>query len=504
MKCCHFWILATLLGLGSEEAAAQLCPENFDAAAAPVLPDLWTSNAVGAGVAWVTAPASHHSAPNAAFAPNIAGVGSSYLVSPSTHINGTNATLTFFHWYATEKDYDGGALEISINDGPYADILAAGGTFIAGGYNTSVSSSFDNPLAGRQAWGGSSGGYVATTVQLPASAIGTSVRLRWHMATDKSVAATGWRVDSIVCGPAPTGNSPWRHAEQPYPTRIMDQATTVMGDVLYSFGGWITPAPTKASYKYDGALWTPIGELPAARRYLTAVSNASHIFILGGLDASHATSNAVYRYAPQTNTYETMAPFSTAVRGAGAVLLGGRIFKIGGTIDAAATATNAVEIYDIASNTWTQGAPYPLALGFVSVFTRNGYMYGAGGFDGASVATTKTYRYDPALNLWDDAPIPDLPEPRAAAALIDMPKGALLAGGFVGGGIVSGNTSASVILWDAAANVWRPFPSLIAARTRPGGGYLRGLPTLVGGAGVISAQSDVQVYNERLLADGFE
>ncbi|MBL0129938.1 MAG: hypothetical protein IPP43_01460 [Chitinophagaceae bacterium] len=42
---------------------------------------------------------------------------------------------------ASKADLDGGVLEISINGGAYQDILAAGGSFVAGGYSGDISAS---------------------------------------------------------------------------------------------------------------------------------------------------------------------------------------------------------------------------------------------------------------------------------------------------------------------------------------------------------------------------
>ena len=48
------------------------------------------------------------------------------------------------------------------------------------------------------AWSANSGGYITTTVNLPAAANGQNVQLKWRMASDNSVAATGVRIDDIV------------------------------------------------------------------------------------------------------------------------------------------------------------------------------------------------------------------------------------------------------------------------------------------------------------------
>jgi hypothetical protein len=95
--------------------------------------------------------------------------------------------------------YDGGVLEMSVNGGAFSDIIAAGGTFVSGGYShTSINTGFGNPLLpSRPTWSGNSNGFVTTVVNLPASASGQSVVLRWRIGTDSSVSAQGWRVDTV-------------------------------------------------------------------------------------------------------------------------------------------------------------------------------------------------------------------------------------------------------------------------------------------------------------------
>ena len=88
-------------------------------------------------------------------------------------------------------------MEISVNGGLFTDIVAAGGSFVAGGYNSTISSCCGNPLANRQGWTGSSGGFTTTTVNLPPSTAGQSVQLRWRVGCDSSIALTGWYVDTI-------------------------------------------------------------------------------------------------------------------------------------------------------------------------------------------------------------------------------------------------------------------------------------------------------------------
>jgi len=176
--------------------------QNFDSTIAPALPAGWTTSAGGGESLWVTSTAANNTPPNAAFSPDPGSVGSNALISPVIPILSSKAQLTFRNNYSLEAGsgatgYDGGVLEIKIGSGAFQDILTAGGTFIANGYNHTISSSFSNPLKGRQAWSGSSGGFVATVVNLPATAAGQNIQLRWRCGTDSSVSKAGWYIDTI-------------------------------------------------------------------------------------------------------------------------------------------------------------------------------------------------------------------------------------------------------------------------------------------------------------------
>ncbi|HVM59821.1 MAG TPA: DNA/RNA non-specific endonuclease [Verrucomicrobiae bacterium] len=165
--------------------------QDFDGVATPTLPSGWTSVASGAASNWVTSAASADSAPNAAFSADPAGVGVNELDAPSfTAGSSAPAQLTFRQKYnltasATNAalGYDGGVLEISIDGGAFQDVVSAGGTFVTGGYNATLSSGYSNPLAGRQAWSGYPSGFVTSTVNLPAVTAGQNIQLRWRCAT---------------------------------------------------------------------------------------------------------------------------------------------------------------------------------------------------------------------------------------------------------------------------------------------------------------------------------
>jgi N-acetylneuraminic acid mutarotase len=191
--------------------------ENFDNVTPPALPPGWTAiNGIDPdGILWQTSnsglpspPAD--SPPNAAWVNDPAAISDKYLDSPPIIIDQLeNAELMFRNNYSLEAGRDGGVLEVSVDGGPFQDILSAGGSFGQGGYNGTISACCGNPLAGRNAWTGSSGGFIQTAVGLPS---GHTIVLRWRMGSDSTGSGDGWRVDSlmIICErptPTPTATS---------------------------------------------------------------------------------------------------------------------------------------------------------------------------------------------------------------------------------------------------------------------------------------------------------
>ncbi len=169
--------------------------QNFDAVAAPALPASWTTDFTGSGTAFTTSATNAFSAPNAAFGEEKLTTGVTNLNSPTIAITTANAKLSFRNLFNTEATFDGELLEIKIGAGAFQDIIAAGGSFVSGGYN----STFDATTAfpGRSAWTGLSGGttavptYLNTVVNLPASAAGQNVQFRWRVSSDEGTVAAG-------------------------------------------------------------------------------------------------------------------------------------------------------------------------------------------------------------------------------------------------------------------------------------------------------------------------
>ena len=160
--------------------------------------------------------------PNAAFIDDPAVVSDKRIDSRGiSFFEVTPPRLTFRHNFNLEASgpnpnlgFDGGVLEISIGGGAFTDIITAGGSFVMGGYNRTISTDRGSPIAGRQAWSGNSEGFITTVVNIPPMPIQLhTIRLRWRMASDTSGSNEGWRVDTVSftwcegqgpCTPTPT------------------------------------------------------------------------------------------------------------------------------------------------------------------------------------------------------------------------------------------------------------------------------------------------------------
>jgi Zn-dependent metalloprotease len=131
------------------------------------------------------------------------------LTSPSLNLplEETEFILSFDHYYVTQKDFDGGVLYISRNEGDFVAIPQ--NAFLFNGYDGLLLSAAnnDNPLAGMRAFHGSdqnstSGSWGTSIVNLNAAGArpGDNIRLRWAMGHDGCDGRLGWYVDDIKVG----------------------------------------------------------------------------------------------------------------------------------------------------------------------------------------------------------------------------------------------------------------------------------------------------------------
>jgi Zn-dependent metalloprotease len=149
--------------------------------------------------------------------PDVPGLPGDYSIAMTRNISvPANAFLHFRHAFDFEDKFfdsiDGGVVEYSTNAGvTWNDV---GPSFESGdglnGYNVTLASGGDNPLAGRDAFGSVSQGYYSSRADLSTLA-GQNVRFRFRIGTnnnnlDPSRIFYGWFIDDIrlyTCGATP-------------------------------------------------------------------------------------------------------------------------------------------------------------------------------------------------------------------------------------------------------------------------------------------------------------
>ena len=275
---------------------ATVLTQNFDTVTGPTLPPGWTSSATGAQSPWFTTNSLYDTPSNAVHSIAAADMGVNELVSPQIPLPEGPATLSFRHRYSFESDpsnatngYDGGVLEIKIGTNSFIDITN-GGSWVANGYNRKIDSLYQNPLTNRWAWSGTNGGFVTTTVTLPAAAAGQMIQLRWRAGADNANDGGGWWVDTAsisgyVCC-ANTNTTPVTNTAPVLPVQpdrtvnelaafsVTNTATDAESPpqvLIYS----LLVAPTNAVISANGVItWTPVeAEGPGAYTFTTVVSD---------------------------------------------------------------------------------------------------------------------------------------------------------------------------------------------------------------------------------------
>ena len=294
--------------------------ENFDSVTAPGLPAGWTAASSGAQTNWFTQIPGADGSSNAVFSADPPTPSTNSLVSPAIVLPVGELQLSFRHNYNLESNYDGGILELKIGTNNFTGWLAAGGTFVSGGYTNTIDAGTDSILAGQPAWSGNSGGFITTVANLPAGASGQTIQLRWRLITDtgNGTTAVSWRVDTIgvsnrlCCNlTAPALPAPTNRTVAELTTLVVTNTATdadLPGDVLtYE----LMVAPTNAVIATNGVItWTPTeAQGPGTNVLTTRVTDQAGLRATNSFTVVVTEVNAAPVLPEQTN--RTIAELTT-------------------------------------------------------------------------------------------------------------------------------------------------------------------------------------------------
>jgi hypothetical protein len=287
-------------------------------------------------------------------------------------------------------------------------------------------------------------------------------------AVNRSPEASARVASSAVVYGTATGCVPAWVGKAAYPYSIMGEAAVSYNGSLYVLGGRDQNSVNRAEvfrYAPGSDDWTTLAPMPAVRNWAGAAEANGSIYVVDGSDGGGAL-NTVFQYGIATNSWSVLPNTLAATYGPAVVSLNNSIYRIGG-LDLDGVYTTSVELLG-------QGfvAPLPVGVAWPSAVALGGYIYVAGGsHDGPFVS--KTYRYDPASDTWSDAAIADLPEGKAASA------SGVLDGQFVVAG--GGDDYSTAFAWEPSTNVWSSLPSLLYPRFNLAGGVVGDTMYAVGG-----------------------
>ncbi len=161
----------------------------------------WTHGANAGTDSW-TLGSTANSGTQAWQANNFAGVNDQWLVSPEMVLPSdlSNLTLRFWNQQSMESSaggcFDGAILEVSSDGGATWTQVTTG--LLTDPYDGPVSTTYSNPLGGRDAWCGDPEAYLRSVVDLAPYA-GQTVSFRFRMGNDVSVTSAnpGWAIDDV-------------------------------------------------------------------------------------------------------------------------------------------------------------------------------------------------------------------------------------------------------------------------------------------------------------------
>ncbi|MBL4910448.1 MAG: rhombosortase-dependent M36 family metallopeptidase [Alteromonadaceae bacterium] len=112
-------------------------------------------------------------------------------------------TISWWHLYNLEENWDGAVVEVKVNGGDWADVTTMGGTFQGAGYSNTLFDFTEAALAGKEVFSGLFAGW--ETVSFGNVLNGNEVQFRFRQATDSAFVppavqgfAAGWYIDDIT------------------------------------------------------------------------------------------------------------------------------------------------------------------------------------------------------------------------------------------------------------------------------------------------------------------
>jgi hypothetical protein len=206
------------------------------------------------------------------------------LTSPPIAVGVTGGLqIIFNHRYSIEPEWDGTALQVSVNGGPF--FTAPGDSFSTNGY-TFMELIGNHVLSGQDGFNGDSPGYdedlfITSIAEFGAAAVGDTVQVRFLGAWDEAVRGPGipnWEIDSVglLVRPDSDGDGmpdDYEDATAGLDKMVDDAAGDLDGDLLSNLGEFLNSTDPNDEDSDDDTL-TDNEEVEGSLNVYTGSSNS--------------------------------------------------------------------------------------------------------------------------------------------------------------------------------------------------------------------------------------
>jgi N-acetylneuraminic acid mutarotase len=239
--------------------------------------------------------------------------------------------------------------------------------------------------------------------------------------------AVGILVAGITAAPLAAQDGKWRMGK-PLLAPQGEITGAVIGKKWYVFGGYDGPNVQARGIVtvYDAATetWTDRKAMQIPAHHASAVALDGKIYVFGGFvgrpgGRAWQPIASTMQYDPEADSWKELAPMPTPRGAAQAVVVGGKIYVIGGAhanipgkpkneplwAGVPQIVVGTVEEYDPATNTWRTRAPMPTGRNHFLAAAVDGKIYTINGrlstpFVTMSDVTDLVEEYDPATDVW--------------------------------------------------------------------------------------------------------
>lgn len=224
-------------------------------------------------------------------------------------------------------------------------------------------------------------------------------------------------------------------------------AAVAAGDKLFAIGG----EASNAFQVFDAGsgTWNAGPALPRVGFASAAAVLGGRVHMLGGWNYSNTASaslasHSVFDLAAQSWT--SAAPLATARNAAGAAVIDGRLFVVGGRSPGIRAndqqSLASLEIYTPMADQWVTAAPMSTARGSLAVLALGGRLYALGGESTRGTVSDAVERYDPVTQTW--SVLPAMPFRSHGLGAVAVGDAIYVMGGFTGPADAVGSESVAL------------------------------------------------------------